>query len=119
MRNVITEHEQAQIERANDSGLPPVVFIHGLWLLSVSWDRWRTLFEEAGYTTLAPGWPGDPDTVEEANRRAEVFACKTIGQVADHCSHVIGRLAARPAVIGDVPLFVEVQRWPRLVQAAS
>jgi hypothetical protein len=24
------------------------------------------LFEENGYTTLAPGWPDDPETVEEA-----------------------------------------------------
>jgi non-heme chloroperoxidase len=61
---VITEHEQQQIEQANESELPPVVFIHGLWLLPSSWDRWRSLFEEAGYTTLAPGWPDDPNTVE-------------------------------------------------------
>ena len=66
---VLTIHEQQEIDRANTSGLQPVVFVHGLWLLSSSWDRWRALFEEQGYTTLAPGWPDDPDTVEEAKPR--------------------------------------------------
>lgn len=40
--------EQAEIERANASGLTPVVFVHGLWLLSSSWQRWRGLFEVNG-----------------------------------------------------------------------
>ena len=44
----ITEHEAEQVERANASSAPPVVFVHGLWLLPSSWDRWVTLFEEAG-----------------------------------------------------------------------
>src|SRR5216683_2796800 len=89
-----------QVERANASGLAPIVFIHGLWLLPSSWDRWATLFEEAGYTTVSPGWPDDPDTVEEANANPEVFAGKTVGQVADHYSEVIGGLARKPAVVG-------------------
>src|SRR2546429_866274 len=89
-----------QIDRANATGLTPVVFVHGLWLLPSSWDRWATLFEEAGYTALTPGWPDDPDTVEEANAHPEVFAHKTVGQVADHFADVIGQLEKKPAVIG-------------------
>jgi non-heme chloroperoxidase len=96
----ITEHEAQQIDHANSTGRPPVLFVHGLWLLSSSWDRWRTVFEEAGYTTLAPGWPDDPDTVDEANEHPEVFAHKTVGQVADHYEDVIAKLTAKPAVIG-------------------
>src|SRR5450432_4180529 len=71
-----------QVARANDSGRPPVVFIHGLWLLPSSWDRWAALFADAGYAPVSPGWPDDPDTV------------------ADHCSQVIGTLSRKPAVIG-------------------
>ncbi len=56
----ITEHESEQIERANASRRVPVVFIHGLWLLPSSWDRWGDLFESAGYTAVKPGWPDDP-----------------------------------------------------------
>jgi pimeloyl-ACP methyl ester carboxylesterase len=89
-----------QVEQANASRLTPVVFIHGLWLLPSSWNRWGTVFEEAGYTALTPGWPDDPQTVEEANAKPEVFARKTIGQVADHYAQIIGQLTHRPAVIG-------------------
>jgi pimeloyl-ACP methyl ester carboxylesterase len=93
-------HEQEQVERANASGLTPVVFIHGLWLLPSSWDRWAGAFQEAGFTALTPGWPDDPDTVEEANAHPEVFAGKTISQVADHYDDLIAKLATKPAVIG-------------------
>ena len=94
------DHDREQVERANASGRVPVVFIHGLWLLPSSWDRWATMFEEAGYTALTPGWPDDPATVEEANANPEVFAGKSIGQVADHYADVIGHLDREPVVIG-------------------
>jgi non-heme chloroperoxidase len=96
----LTDHEAEQIERANATGLTPIVFIHGLWLLPSSWDRWVTIFEEAGFTALAPSWPDDPDTVAEANAHPEVFAHKTVGQVADHFAEVISELQTKPAVIG-------------------
>jgi len=98
--SMITDHEGEQIKRANESGRSPVVFVHGLWLLPGSWDRWRALFEEAGYTTLAPGWPDDPNTVEEANRHPDVMAHKSVGQIADHYHDVITKLSMKPAVIG-------------------
>ena len=50
----VTDGELEQVDRANASGLTPVVFVHGLWLLPSSWDRWRTVFEEAGYATNTP-----------------------------------------------------------------
>src|SRR2546428_11515181 len=89
-----------QIDQANASGRTPVVFIHGLWLLPSSWDRWATVFNEAGYVSVTPGWPDDPETVAEAKAHPEVFAHKTIAQVADHYAEVIGQLKTRPAVIG-------------------
>jgi non-heme chloroperoxidase len=89
-----------QIERANATGLTPVVFIHGLWLLGSSWTRWATVFELAGYAPLTPGWPDDPATVAEGNAHPEVFARKKVGQVADHYATIIGRLKKKPAVIG-------------------
>jgi non-heme chloroperoxidase len=92
--------EVQQIERANETGRPPVVFLHGLWLLANSWESWATRFEEAGYTALTPGWPDDPVTVDEARAHPDVFAGKTIKQIADHYAAVISRLAVKPAVIG-------------------
>ena len=96
----ITEHELQQCERANETGRQPVVFVHGLWLLPSSWDRWATVFEDNGYAALTPGWPDDPETVEEAKAHPEVFAGKSVGQVADHFEEIIGGLDRKPAIIG-------------------
>lgn len=96
----LTEHEQQAVQSANASGRTPVVFIHGLWLLPSSWDRWATMFKDAGFAPLTPGWPDDPETVEEANANPDVFAKKTVGQVADHFEEAIRALDRQPAVIG-------------------
>jgi non-heme chloroperoxidase len=96
----ITKHETQQIEQANASGRTPVAFIHGLWLLPSSWDRWVPVFEEAGYVALTPGWPDDPETVEEAKEHPEVFAHKSVGDIADYLEAIIGQLDKKPAVIG-------------------
>lgn len=96
----ITDHELAEVERANATGLQPIVFVHGLWLLPSSWERWVKLFEEAGFVALTPGWPDDPDTVEEAKAHPEVLAHKSIGQIADHFDNIIRHLRKKPGVIG-------------------
>lgn len=96
----ITEHELEQCERANQTSRTPVVFVHGLWLLPSSWDRWAQVFEDNGYVALTPGWPDDPDTVQEAKAHPEVFAGMSIGQVADHFETIIRGLTSKPAVIG-------------------
>jgi pimeloyl-ACP methyl ester carboxylesterase len=96
----ITRSESEQVERANASGRTPVVFIHGLWLLPSSWDNWAQRFEEAGYAAVTPSWPDDPETVEEARANPDVFANKTLGQIADHTVDVIGKLNKKPAVMG-------------------
>lgn len=96
----IDEHTIEQVSRANASGRTPVVFIHGLWLLASSWDRWAALFEQNGYAAVSPGWPDDPETVSEAHEHPEVFAGKTVGQVADHYAAIISTLDKKPAVIG-------------------
>ena len=96
----LTDREAGQVEAANASGRTPVVFIHGLWLLPSSWDNWAGVFEEAGYAALTPSWPDDPETVEEARATPDVFAKKTLKQIADHTAEVIGGLDKKPAVIG-------------------
>ena len=96
----ITDHETQQVDRANKTGLQPVVFVHGLWLLPSSWDRWAAVFEEAGFAALTPGWPDDPETVAEANANPELFAHKSVGQVADHFERIIRGLQRKPAIVG-------------------
>jgi non-heme chloroperoxidase len=98
--SVVTPAERAQVDAANASGRVPVVFVHGLWLLPSSWDAWRAHFDELGYATLAPSWPDDPETVEEARANPDAFAGKTVGQVTDHVADVIRLLDRAPVVIG-------------------
>jgi non-heme chloroperoxidase len=96
----ITEHETAQVERANAAGATPVMFVHGLYLLPSSWDRWAELFEAAGYVVLSPGWPDDPETTPQARDHPEVLAGKSVGQVADHFAAIASSLDLKPAIIG-------------------
>jgi dienelactone hydrolase len=79
------------IERVNASHKPPVIFIHGLWSMPNSWDRWAEMFEAAGYAPLAPGWPAE---------LGGAAAPETIGQVAAHFARIAGALGRRPALIG-------------------
>jgi non-heme chloroperoxidase len=71
-----------------------------LWLLASSWDPWRELFETRGYITIAPGWPDDPATVEAGRGNPAGFAGKSVGAITDHFADAIGRLSAKPAVVG-------------------
>lgn len=96
----MTSTDAQQIERANATGRVPVVFVHGLWLLPSSWERWAAHFEQAGLAPVLLSWPDDPDTVEEANAHPEVFAGKTVGQVADHLEGLVSGLEKKPAVVG-------------------
>lgn len=100
MATLPTSHVEQQVARANESGLTPVVFIHGLWLLPSSWQPWADVFEAAGYAPVLAPWPDDPETVEEANAHPEVMAKKTVGQVADSIGELIGTLDKKPAIIG-------------------
>jgi non-heme chloroperoxidase len=89
-----------QIDAANASGRTPVVFVHGLWLIRTSWERWEKLFDEAGYAPIAADWPDDPASVEAARADPDAFAGKGVAQVADHVAALIGRLDKKPAVVG-------------------
>ncbi|MGY5032962.1 alpha/beta hydrolase [Streptomyces sp. 900116325] len=79
---------------------PPVVFIHGLWLHSSSWQPWIDLFQTEGYAPSALGWPGDPDTVEEARHNPESVAGYGIDDVVEHYAALIAKLPAPPILIG-------------------
>jgi len=96
----ISERENREIEAANASGNTPVVFIHGLWVLPSSWANWADFFQQAGYAPLTPDWPDDPDTVKEARANPEVFAKKTLKQVAAPTTDIINALDKKPALMG-------------------
>jgi pimeloyl-ACP methyl ester carboxylesterase len=80
----------------------PIVFVHGLWLHASSWQPWMELFSAAGYAPVAPGWPGEPDTVAAARANPDAVAGRGINDVVDHYAQVIKGLGggAKPVVIG-------------------
>jgi pimeloyl-ACP methyl ester carboxylesterase len=78
----------------------PVIFIHGLWLHATSWNPWIDLFRQAGYEPSAPGWPGDPDTVEEARANPDILAGHGIDDVVGHYAKIIDGLGAKPVLVG-------------------
>ena len=78
----------------------PVVFIHGLWLHATSWQPWMDLFTAQGYQPLAPGWPGEPATLEEARANPAAVAGLGIDAVTDHFATVISSLDISPILIG-------------------
>jgi pimeloyl-ACP methyl ester carboxylesterase len=77
----------------------PIVFIHGLWLHASAWADWIELFRSAGYEPLAPGWPGDSDSVA-ATRSANNLAGKGIDDIAAHYAGIIRALPTKPILIG-------------------
>src|SRR6187401_2567364 len=91
---------KAEFEAANESAKTPVVFIHGLWMLKGAWAPWRELFEAAGYATIAPNWPKEPETVEEARANPQAVAGIGVGEVADHLEMIVKKLEEKPAIIG-------------------
>jgi pimeloyl-ACP methyl ester carboxylesterase len=78
----------------------PVVFIHGLWLHATSWAPWAELFSAAGYDPIAPGWPGDADTVEASRANPDSIADQGIDDVTRHYQAIIDTLPSRPILIG-------------------
>jgi len=96
----LSTREQSEIDTARASGRPPVLFVHGLWLMAGSWAAWRREFEERGYATVAADWPGDVGTVPEARANPESFARHSITEIVDHHVEVLGALGSKPAVVG-------------------
>jgi non-heme chloroperoxidase len=78
----------------------PVVFVHGLWLHSTSWQPWADCFREAGYDPVLPEWPGVPETVAETRAHPETQAGVGIDQVIEHHVQVVEGLPRSPVLVG-------------------
>jgi pimeloyl-ACP methyl ester carboxylesterase len=78
----------------------PVLFIHGLWLHASSWNPWLEVFSAAGFAPIAPGWPGEPSTVDEARQHPEAVAGVGIEEVTQHFKSLIDGLGAKPILLG-------------------
>jgi pimeloyl-ACP methyl ester carboxylesterase len=61
---------------------------------------WQSMFEQAGYGVMAPGWPGDQETVELARQNPESVADIGIDDVVEHFASIISNLETSPVLIG-------------------
>src|SRR5258705_11096563 len=77
-----------------------IVFIHGLWIHTSSWQPWMDFFKQHGYETHNPSWPGDSDTVIACRANPQMIANRGVTEIADSYAKVIAKLKAPPIVIG-------------------
>jgi pimeloyl-ACP methyl ester carboxylesterase len=78
----------------------PIIFIHGLWMHSSTWQPWMQFFSQHGYECMSPDWPGDGATVQESRTNTKAIANRSIKEVADSYAKVISTLASKPVLIG-------------------
>jgi pimeloyl-ACP methyl ester carboxylesterase len=79
---------------------PPVVFIHGLWLHSTSWQPWADLFAAAGHATYTPEWPGASESIEETRANPDRQANKGLAEIIGHHADLVQSLGSKPILIG-------------------
>lgn len=100
MNSTVTSAELHQVESANRSRRPVVVFVHGMFIHASSWQPWRTLFEGAGYATVAPGWPGEADSVAAARADGGPTDRQDLRSVLAHHRKLLDLLDRAPALVG-------------------
>lgn len=78
----------------------PLVFIHGMFLTSRSWEKWIGYFQKLGYTCHAPAWPFH--TGEPSELRASIPEHLGELKLSDLESYLESYLRAldQPVVIG-------------------
>ena len=92
------------------NGQIPLVFIHGAWLSSRSWENYADYFAKRDFAVVAPEWPRKAGDVEELRETAEDTAGLGVQEIVDHYAEVIEGLDQTPVLIGHSygGLFVEL-----------
>jgi non-heme chloroperoxidase len=79
---------------------PPIVFVHGLWLLAESMNNWMEFFRANGYQATAANWPGDGPTTEATRQNPDAVAGYGVIEIADNIAEQLKALAGKPILIG-------------------
>ena len=78
-----------------------IVFVHGAWLTSLSWEYFLPYFEARGYTCQAPEWPlRDPPVAELRQHPPRALAAIGVKELTDHYEGRIRALPDPPILIG-------------------
>ncbi|MFC0219945.1 alpha/beta hydrolase [Pseudochelatococcus lubricantis] len=80
---------------------PEVVFIHGAWVTPSCWDAFRRPFEDAGFQTLAPAWPGlDKPEAELRAAPDPQLGALSVGEITEHYAQIVAGLDTPPLLVG-------------------
>ena len=77
-----------------------IVFIPGLWLTALSWERWADRYRARGFNVIARSWPGMDGDIEELRRDPSAIAALGVTEVVDHYERIIRELERPPIIIG-------------------
>lgn len=79
-----------------------VVFIHGMFVGPASWDQWRPMFEQAGYSVSVPAWPLHDVPMDRINAPDHLSAVGQLGleQVLDHYRSILKKKSVKPILVG-------------------
>jgi pimeloyl-ACP methyl ester carboxylesterase len=77
-----------------------IVLIHGLWMTSLSWEKWVAYYTAKGYQVIARDWPGLERSVAELRADPASIASVGVSEVADHYEAIIRKLDNAPIIVG-------------------
>ena len=77
-----------------------IVLIHGFWVTPRSWEHWIDRYEKAGYTVIAPAYPGFDVEVEALNEDPTPIETVTVPAILERLEGVVGETATPPILMG-------------------
>lgn len=79
-----------------------IVFVHGMYMTPLCWEKWLDYFQARGYRCLAPAWPGRDRPIDELRRSGadSPLSKLTLRDVLDHLAKTIQALDEKPVLIG-------------------
>ena len=94
----------------SDSDRIPLMFVHGAWLSSRSWETYLDYFGKRGFAVSAPEWPRKHGDVEEMRETGEDSKGLGVAEIVDHYDGLIRELDEPPVLVGHSygGLFVEL-----------
>ena len=79
-----------------------ILFIHGMYMTPLCWERWLDYFQAKGYRCFAPAWP-DRDRPVQTLRKSHPdpsLGRLTLSRVIEHYAGLIPMLEEKPILIG-------------------
>jgi pimeloyl-ACP methyl ester carboxylesterase len=88
------------MERVFMKGPDTVVLIHGLFMTSLSWERWVDRYTDRGFHVIAKSWPGMDGNIDDLRRDPSGVEHLGIGEIVDYYDSLIRELDSPPIIIG-------------------